>query len=300
MTTATQQTQQSSLALMKRDVVDVVEEKVRQFQQSGQLALPANYSAENAMKSAWLTLQTTRDKDDQLVLQVCAKDSIANSLLDMVVQGLNPAKKQCYFIAYGKTLVCQRSYFGDMALVQRVLPGSEIWYGVVYQGDQFEYQLERGQRKITKHVQRIENIKPDNITAAYCVIEDGKGGAIHTEIMTLDQIKRAWQQSKTYKENGNGPHQKFPDQMCLRTVIRRACKAIVNASSDDYLLLEHVNRSEGDMAEAEIDADAAAHANGDIIDATAQPESEAAAGPETPPLPAAQAAQQAQMEGPGF
>jgi recombination protein RecT len=39
------------------------------------------------------------------VLQACTRDSIANALLDMAVQGLNPAKKQGYFIAYGKQLV---------------------------------------------------------------------------------------------------------------------------------------------------------------------------------------------------
>lgn len=264
---ATQQTQQSSLALMKRDVVDVVEEKVRQFQQSGQLALPANYSAENAMKSAWLILQTTVDKDKRPVLEVCTKNSIANALLDMVVQGLNPAKRQCYFIAYGNQLLCQRSYFGDMALVQRILPQSEIWYGVVYAGDQFEYSIERGRRVITKHIQALGNVAPDKIVAAYCVIEPGEGRPAHTEIMTIDQIKRSWLQSKQYKpDGGNTPHHSFTDQMCLRTVIRRACKAVINSSSDDYLLLQHVKRSDEDMAEIEAEADAAEHANGEIID----------------------------------
>lgn len=302
-------THQNPLALVKRDTVDIVAQKVREFQQSGELHLPANYSAENAMKSAWLTLQTTTDKDKRLALQVCTRDSIANSLLDMVVQGLNPAKKQCYFLVYGNQLVCQRSYFGDMALVQqRVLPGSEIWYGVIYQGDQFEYAIERGRRVITKHIQALGNVAPDKIQAAYCVIEPGSGRPAHTEIMTIDQIKRSWQQSQTYKDNGNGVHQKFTDQMCLRTVIRRACKAVINASSDDYLLLERVNRSDEQMAEAEVEAEAAAHANGEVIDTEpVAVQSDPEPTPEPEPLPAAPAppaqrpqAQQTRIDGPGF
>lgn len=293
------QAQQNTLALVKKDVVDVVEQKVREFQKSGELALPANYSAANALKSAWLILQSTVDKDKRPALQVCTRDSIANSLLDMVVQGLNPVKRQGYFIVYGNQLTFQRSYFGDEALVLRVKPGSSIWHGVVYTGDEFEYQMERGQRKITKHVQQLANIKPENIQAAYCMIEDKDGNLIHTEIMTIDQIHRSWQQSRQYNPNGgNTPHYTFPDQMALRTVIRRACKAVINSSSDDYLLLQHVNRSDEDQAEAEAEAEAAEHANGEIIDVAAQPESEPVAGPEAPPP--VQQAQQAQMEGPGF
>jgi len=111
----------NQLALVKKDTVDIVAAKVREFQERGELDLPPNYSPENAMKSAWLILQNTFDKNKKPVLHACTKDSIANSLLDMIVQGLNPAKKQCYFIAYGNQLVCQRSYFGTMA---SKVPGS--------------------------------------------------------------------------------------------------------------------------------------------------------------------------------
>ncbi len=78
------------------------------------------------MKSAWLILQAAVDKDKKPVLEVCSKNSIANALLDMVVQGLNPAKKQCYFIAYGNGLACQRSYFGTMAVTKQVAGAKEI------------------------------------------------------------------------------------------------------------------------------------------------------------------------------
>jgi len=81
----------NELAIIKRDTVDVVADKVKQFQENGEVHFPANYSPENAMKSAWLTLQNTQDRNKKPALEVCTKDSIANALLDMVVQGLNPA-----------------------------------------------------------------------------------------------------------------------------------------------------------------------------------------------------------------
>lgn len=296
-----------NLALMKRDTVDVVAARIRTLMQDRELHLPPDYSAENALKAAWLVLQETTDKNGQPVLAVCTKDSIANSLLDMVVQALTPAKKQCYFIAYGTTLVCQRSYFGDMALVKRILPNADIYFGVVYEGDEFEFELDRGRRVITKHSQKIENMKPDKIVAAYCVIEPGDGRPAHTEIMTWDQIKRSWRQSKTYKEQGGDtPHHAFPDQMALRTVIRRACKTVINSSSDDYLLLHHMHRSDALAAEAEMDAEVAVNANREVIDVEgtvidSKPADEAAEGPAPEPEPQQEpAAAQGTLAGPGF
>ncbi|OUM99332.1 MAG: hypothetical protein BAA04_09725 [Firmicutes bacterium ZCTH02-B6] len=296
----------TALAVLKRDTVDVVAGRINELMRSGELHLPADYSVHNALKSAWLVLQETVDKDKRPVLSVCSRESIANALLDMAIQGLNPAKRQCYFIAYGSQLVCQRSYFGDMALVKRILPRAEIWFNVVYEGDEFEYQFERGRRVITKHNQRIENVKPDKIVAAYCVIEPGDGRPAHTEIMTWAQIQQSWRQSKQFKpEGGTTPHHTFPDQMALRTVIRRACKAVINSSSDDYLLLHHMHRSDEVAAEAE----AAQYANGQVIDV--EPEVVDDAGAADEPAPAGPAlepepqretagAQSSLLDGPGF
>ena len=279
----------NEMAVVKRDTVDMVANRVRELMQKRELHLPSNYSAENALKAAWLILQTTTtgEKDGKRpVLQACSKSSIANALFDMVVQGLNPMKKQCYFIAYGSHLTCQRSYFGDMALVQRVLPGADIYYGVVYEGDDFQYEIERGKKRIVKHHQDLANVSPQHIRAAYCVIEQN-GRLIHTEIMTIDQIKRSWMQSRKYDPNGGEtPHHTFTDQMALRTVIRRACKAVINASSDDYLLLEAVNRSD-EAPDLEIEAEIAANANREVIDVeavvSASPEPEPIQTTEEPP-----------------
>lgn len=255
----------TDLALIKRDVIDVVGDKIRQFQESKQLHLPANYSAENAMKSAWLILQSTVDRDKRPALQVCTKDSIANSLLDMVVQGLNPMKKQGYFIVYGNQLQFQRSYFGTMQVAKQVAKAKDIFAQVVYGGDEFEYTIDRGRKVVTKHVQRIENVKPDNILAAYCSVEFEDGRVI-TEIMTFDQIQKAWSKSRQKTDGDNSVHKTFPDQMALKTVINRTCKPVINASTDEHLFLHHFNRADEEMVEAELEQEVAANANGDVID----------------------------------
>lgn len=255
----------NELALIKKDVVDVVGKKVQEFVSRGELHLPPNYSVENAMKSAWLILQNTVDKDKRPVLQVCTRDSIANALLDMAVQGLNPAKKQGYFIAYGRQLVFQRSYFGTMAVTKRVAGAKDIFAEVVYKGDEFEYTIKNGNKYITKHIQRIENVDPGNIVAAYCAIifDDERQ---FTDIMTWAEIQKAWSKSKMNPDKEGSTHKEFAQEMARKTVINRACKRYLNSSDDGSLLMQHVNRADEIAAEAEVEAEIEENANQELID----------------------------------
>jgi len=303
----------NNLALIKKDVVDVVGKKVQEFVSRGELHLPPNYSVENAMKSAWLILQNTFDKDKRPVLQTCTKDSIANALLDMAVQGLNPAKKQGYFIAYGKQLVFQRSYFGTMAVTKRVAGAKDIFAEVVYKGDEFEYTIKNGNKYITKHIQRIENVDPGNIVAAYCTIvfDDDRQ---FTDIMTWAEIQKAWSKSKMNPDKEGSTHKEFAQEMARKTVINRACKRYLNSSDDGSLLMYHVNRADEVAAEAEVEAEIEENANQELIDieyevADEEPEVEEKAAeepkerkPEEPKQERKQEGKQQTVfeEGPGF
>lgn len=270
------------------DVVKEVTTKLRVYTDNKELVLPANYSIENALKSAWLALQEMVDREKKPVLQVCSQASIANSLLDMAVQGLNPGKDQCYFIAYGSKLVCQRSYFGTMAVAQRVAGASNIWAEVVYQADDFEYEISHNRKKVTKHTQKIDNIKPDAIVAAYCVIEFDLyrvDKPAFTEIMTMEQIRKAWAKSKVDTSAPSSPHTQFPEEMAKRTVTNRACKALINSSSDDNLFLEHYNRSDEEQSAAELEAEMDESANKDVLkldQGTGEEEEEGTEGVEIP------------------
>lgn len=272
MATTTEHQAKNSAALIKKSTVDLVTAKVQEYMERGEINLPPNYSPVNALKSAWLILQNTVDREKKPVLQTCTKASIANALLDMVIQGLNPAKEQCYFIAYGNQLVCQRSYFGTMAVAKMVDPNiADIVAEVVYEGDTFKYRLERGKKIITEHEQQIENINPKKIKAAYAMVIDNNGDIRATEIMTFEQIKQSWRQSQIHPIDDKGnirpgtTHDKFTAEMCLRTVINKVCKPIIN-SSDDAQLLRAVNRSGEIAAEVEAEEEIRENANRTVID----------------------------------
>lgn len=250
-----------------RTITDVVAGKVKKFVANGELFFPENYSPENALKSAWLQLQETVDRNSKPALEVCTRDSVANALFDMVVQGLNPAKKQCYFIVYGSKLVLQRSYFGTMHIAKSVDPEIEdIVAEVVYEGDDFAYRKERGRTVISKHEQTLDNIDKTKIKAAYCSVFYRNGKEV-TTIMTFSEIKQAWAMSRTnpIDDKGNvkasSTHGKFAADMCKKTVINRACKSIINSSNDSNLIINAYRNSDDEYTQAQVEQEISLNAN---------------------------------------
>lgn len=227
-----------------KDISDKILTRVTELENTGGLQFPENYSYANAIKSAWLILQNLADRNKNLVLNSCTKESIANSLLDMVVQGLSPAKKQCYFIPYGKTLQLSRSYLGTIAVTKRLNGVKDVFAQVIYEDDEFEYTIDSstGTKKVVKHEQKIENVDLEKIKAAYAIVIR-EGGEPFVEIMTMDQIKQAWLQGVAYASGKSKAHKNFTDEMAKKTVINRACKSFFNTSDDSDLLIEAINRT---------------------------------------------------------
>jgi recombination protein RecT len=260
----------NQLALIKKDTVDVVAAKVKEFQEKNELHFPANYSPENAMKSAWLILQTTKDRNHKPALEVCTKDSIANALLDMVVQGLNPAKKQGYFIVYGNQLTFQRSYFGTMAVTKRVTSAKSIDAAVIYEGDEVDYEMVNGRITNLTHKQKFGNINKDKIQGAYATIVMADDTVYH-ELMTIDELRKAWSKAQFWGkdqkvEKEGSTHDEFKQEMAKKTVINRACKKFMNSSDDSSVLMQHINRAEEVAEEAQLEEEIKNNANGEIID----------------------------------
>jgi recombination protein RecT len=263
----------NQLALVKKDTVDVVAAKVKEFQENGEIHFPTNYSPENAMKSAWLILQgikTGKNNGYKPALEVCTKDSIANSLLDMVVQGLNPAKKQGYFIVYGSQLTFQRSYFGTMAVTKRVSGAKSIDAAVIYEGDEVDYEMINGKITNLTHKQKFGNINKDKILGSYCtiILEDN---SIYTELMTIDELRKAWSKAQFWDkekevEQKGTTHEEFRQEMAKKTVINRACKKFLNSSDDGSLVFDHINRQDDVTAEAQLAEEVGENANKEIID----------------------------------
>lgn len=250
--------------VLRQRIIGRVESDIADLVNQGRLQIPPGYSVKNAMTFAWLMLQEVKDKDGRTALDVVARSSVASALLRMVVQGLDPAKLQCYFIVYGKSLSCQRSYFGDMAILRRARPGAEVTAGVVYEGDTFRYQMVP--RRIVSHEQDLANVDPDRMVAAYAFVTVN-GEQIGAEVMTMDRIKRSWSKSKTFGNDRfkDKTHDQFGDEMAMRTVIRRAVKYLINQSGDPWLK-DTDPTDDMDAAETTLAGDVAEFANGDVID----------------------------------
>lgn len=224
--------------LTQKQVTSNVATRIEAMKGEGLLIAP-NYSVSNALSSAYYALKNSSSGN---LLQQCTQDSIYNALLEMVTQGLSPAKKQCYFIKYGSEVQLRMSYFGTVKTIKQLQDIKDVVANVVYEGDELEIAVENGRKKLVKHVTDWRNAdKP--IIAAYCIISKNDGDEFF-EIMTKAQIDKSWSKAKTKNVQID-----FPDQMAMRTVINRAAKLFINTSDDSDLLAGAINNTIADEYE---------------------------------------------------
>lgn len=233
--------EQKQITKQERNISDVVLTRVKEMQSTGDIAFPQNYNYSNALKSAQLILAETVDRNKVPVLQSCSKPSICNALLDMVIQGLSPAKKQCYFVPYGGKLQLMKSYLGNIAATKRLKGVKDVFANVIYEGDVFEYKLNlnTGLIEIEKHEQKFENIGNKILGAYAVVVRENQNN--YVEVMNIEQIKNAWNQGAA--KGNSQAHKNFAEEMAKKTVINRACKRFVNTSDDSDTLIESINRT---------------------------------------------------------
>jgi len=227
----------------KEKTLDVVEDKVSELKEEGEVDFPVNFSARNALKSAWLEIQGTKDKDDNYVLDSCSTRSIQNALLDTVVQGLNPAKEQVYYIAYGRSLVAQRSYFGDIYLAKQAAGVDRVNANVIYEGDTLSLKTKDGRQVVTNHEQSFENMDDDQVAGAYAIVKFKDDRPDEHTIMKRAQLEAAWERGNWSKSKDSDPHNAFTGEMAKKTVIHRALKPLINSSDDSHLFAAAKNRA---------------------------------------------------------
>lgn len=211
---------------------DAIISKVKAYAETGNINLPDNFSVENAVRFTFLHLADAKDRNNNPVLEVCSKNSIATAILKMAIQGLSLAKNQCYLIPYGSVLTFQRSAYGSVALAKRVSDVKDIKGIVIFQDDEFTFEiLPTGRKNITCHKQTLESIATGKIRGAYAIITFDDG-TTDIDIMTYGQIEASWSQGKA----GTKTHEKFPEEMCKKTIINRAAKLFINESNDSDLM----------------------------------------------------------------
>lgn len=259
----------NELVKQGKTIVDSVQKRIVGMQNSGSIELPNNYSVGNALKSACLILQETQTKDKEPVLQACTQESIANSLLDMATQGLNPSKGQCYFIAYGNKLTMSRSYLGTIALTKRINGVKDVKGYAVYKGDKFElgFDILTGKQKILEFCPGL-NRDSKNLIGAFALIL-GDNEILHTEYMDINQIHNAWNRGNM--KGNSGAHKNFADQMAIKTVINRACKFYVSTSDDSDKIADFMNKTIEDT-DRELEEDKKEFANKEVVEIEEIPE----------------------------
>lgn len=222
----------TSVALVK-DISDTVMVRINDMMGKHELVLPDNYNAGTALRSAMLIIQDTKDKNGRTALDVCTKASVVNSLLNMCIQGLQPSKRQCYFITYGNQLQLFRSYFGTQCALRRAVPGvHKIVADLVRYNDEVEWATsEYGERYVARIVSDPFENADKPYKYGFCNIYDHRGELLASCVMSWADIQTSWKQSRNWKA-ADGVHQKFPEEMAKRTLINRACKNLLNGSAD--------------------------------------------------------------------
>ena len=224
-----------SYELTQKQITSSVAARIGEMQNEGLMIAP-NYSVSNALSSAYYALKNSNSGN---LLQQCTQDSVYNALLEMVTQGLSPAKKQCYFIKYGSDVQLRMSYFGTIKVTKDLQEVKDVTANVVYEGDTLDVAVENGRKKLVKHETDWRNV--DNpIIAAYCIITRTDGEEFF-EVMTKKQIDKSWSKAKTKNVQID-----FPDQMAMRTVINRAAKMFINTSNDSDLFAGAINNTIAD------------------------------------------------------
>lgn len=211
------------LAVLADTIVNSVTKKVEALEKAGMSFAP-DFNPINALRASMLILQDMKDKNDKLVLESCSSGSIARALFNMLSKSLDASKGQLYFIPYGNKLTCQESYFGSVTRAKRAVPEYVPIVKIIHEGDKFimENDVETGETKVVKHETSFENLdKPIVGAYTWAYYPNGKKDLV---VMTMASIQKSWVQSS----NGGAVSKKFPEEMVKRTLLRKACKMMVN------------------------------------------------------------------------
>lgn len=219
------------------NIVKNINDTMNEYASRG-LTLPKDYSVENAIIGAYNILM--QDKK----INTYDKSSIRNSLIQMCTLGLNPNKNQVYFIPYGDKLNLNISYFGKVAIVKRIKGVKDVISDVIYRDTEYELitdEFGMEDIKINKPCP-LDQRTGENIIGVWCkVIVDEKifGRDSHTTIMSIDDVKKSWNQG--YAKGQSIAHKNFTAEMCKKTCINRAIKLFINTIPDNDLMIGTLN-----------------------------------------------------------
>lgn len=249
----TQKQQPLAKMVNRNDIAKNTLDRIAELQNSG-FTMPVGYNPTNAIKSSMMIISELEDRNGVPALQCCTPQSVGRALFEMVIEGLDASRKQCYFIIRGNKLTMMPSYFGTVTQAKRVSKNYSPIVQYVHEGDKFEIGIDvkTGLKFIKKHETSPENLDKE-IIYAYTYITD-ENNVTDVLIMTKKQWMASWAKSSM---KNNSIHNEFSEDMIKRTIIKKGCKVIINSDGNYDYAKETIDKNEADNTEDYQDFDEA-------------------------------------------
>lgn len=228
---------ETSTELVPRNVYEIVEAQEARFKTaSSDEAIVWAKESQFAMQALQLndTLNSTAWRN---------QNSLQAAIVNVASVGitLNPAAKHAYLVPRDGRVCLDISYMGLMHLAQAA--GSILWgQAKLVRKNDFYQNLGIDQQPAHKYDAFASHKERGEIIGVYCTVKTTDGSFL-TEEMSLDDIYKVKSSSKA----ANGPWVKWFDEMCRKSVVKRASKYWPRTSQNNRLdhAIDVLNQHEG-------------------------------------------------------
>jgi len=201
-------------------------------------------------KESQFALQLLTQKDfkgkDNFLLSTAKKnpESLRNAIVNIAAVGLslNPVSKDAYLVPRDNRICLDVSFRGLCKLAERGGGIKLVQAKIVRDNDEFELNgaLKEPTHKYSPFKDRGE------IVGVYCIAICDTGEVL-TEVMTVQECYYIRDRTQIWQRSGKGPWKDFPEQMMLKTVVKRAAKMWPSTKSGIHIhkAIEVINEHEG-------------------------------------------------------
>ena len=177
-------------------------------------ALPKHITPERLTRIALTTIRTNPK------LMNCSMPSLLGAVMQAAQLGLEPnIMGQCYIIPYGSEAQFQVGYLGLVELFYRTGVGQSLTREVVFENDEFEYEL-----GLDMKLRHKPAMKDRGKAIGYYAIARLNNGGLNFAFMSVDDIEQhAKKYSKAYSYSSS-PWKSDFDAMAKKTVLKKVLK----------------------------------------------------------------------------
>lgn len=192
----------------------------------------ATYARNNVNPATMINLACFAAGQDNWLSQ-CRPETFYTALIIAAQLGLEPSgvRGEAYLVPYKGKVTLIPGYRGLIKLALRSKAVKQVYAHVVYEGDDFVYQL--GTDVKLHHVPSMNGGKREVIAAyAVAVLDNGEK---QVEVMDRDELDAIRSFAAQGRGGKDGPaYQQWADQMMRKAPVRRLCKFL--PLGDDYFL----------------------------------------------------------------